>query len=827
MDMKTIKKLILITAAFALPFALSCNKEKEYEKGAPENDNPYAVYFDVPASTDFSLAPDEETVVEFTVKRKDVNGEITVPYTLESENADVFELSDLVFEDGAEEATIEIRFPDAEIGKKYAATLIIDDPEYTHIYSSDPVAMNFSVIRINWLPLGTGTWTDALWSDVFGAPITDLPCEIDVREDLLFYNETTKAYEYNNSQSKYIFRVKSPYTAKVLFDWFGEEGETLEDYEELAEEAYILVDATDPKKVWIDYQYAGAIAFQYGYVSIATMTVEVSKNWTDDNYGNLKDGIITFPVANSIYFELSAYGGLKANSTGKFKIMLPGAKIYDYEVKLAPGFADEEGVMPVAFDFSEDVVKVAYDCFEGELTGSAVKKAGEALAEDKAAKNITEPGSVDFTFETTGVYTLVAAAIDKDGKLQGTFSTTLDYLAAGDEDEVEATIGLDNVSGKYGAQGISPENALEAWIYGKKLKEVKIGLFDYLKVASGDVDEYCELVKDEGIALEEKDLALANGEGYSTVIQKLVPGTKYILIIWASNGFSEDWFAAEATTAGDPLPIYQNYDLDSWDNDYALKSEAELLGEWNYYATDYYGTLGMREYLGKVTFTDSETADDPDEGDYYVVGTGFSAGGLAAAAYYGLIASADDSIEFDLYYGLLYLCANKTVNGIGSVQFYSPVLDDWYSVGASWYIGGIPVGDGYYAFMDVSQSQSYHFSTWRWIAGGYIWTAFDDVLIVDPAKDDNGVIPESVEANIKAVKRTLSSSVCTVIPAMESAKISGRAAKVSGSGKAANEFKPAVVAPMGLRKASYSVSESHKRIASREIRQGLQSVSMR
>ena len=825
--MKTINKLILLAAAFTLPFAVSCVKENEYVKGAPENDNPYDVYFEIPEATDYSFAPDEETVLEFTAVRKDVNGRIAVPFVIESEKAEIFDVGDgeIVFEDGEDKATFQIKFPEAKIGEKYSGIILIDDPQYTHIYTSDPLALSFSVIRINWIPLGTGVWHETLIDGVFGVGAWDLPCEIDVREDLLYYNEETEAYEYDNAESQYIFRIKTPYTPELLYEWWAEEGETVEDdYVPLIDDVYIEINATKRNQVWIDYQPTGVnlTAWGYGNLIIASYVPNTFKNGLEDNYGTLKDGIISFKTANSFYIELSDYNYANlTNGNGDFKILLPGAKEYDFEVAITPGFADAEGVMPVDLDFSEDVAKVAYDCFEGELTGSAVKKAGAALAEDKNAKKITAPGSVNISLEETGVYTFVAAAIDKDGKFQGAYSATLEYLAAGDEDDVVATVGLDNITGKYAAQGLTPEDALEAWIYGERLKEVKIGLFEDRKYKKSP-EKFQAQVKEEGDALEEDDLELVNGEGYSAVIGDLMPGTVYTLVVWATNGYSEEWFFANATTEGEsPLPVYQKFTLESYAEEYGLESEDDLFGTWNYYAIDYEGTTGKREYIGKVEFSDSETEDEVDDGVtyQYVYGKGFSADALTQAKSYGLVTDDDDTMEYYLVEGFLVHESNYTLNKQGTLTFYSGTLDGYYRV--TGYIVGIPVGDGYYAFVDGGDG--YNFSTWSWNAGGYWWRRFDDVLLVDPEKDDNGLAPDYVQNNIRAAKKSIASRVAADNGTFYAAP---RVTLPVISGKIQNLFHVVTSSPMELRRASYAVTEiagRHK--GSREIlRSGLKSV---
>ena len=64
-------------------------------------------------------------------------------------------------------------------------------------------------------------------------------------------------------------------------------------------------------------------------------------------YGTLKDGIITFP-ATGIMVNFTVSGGwYGANGSGLQRIMLPGAKAYDYTLAL-----DEHRASPTAWSRS-------------------------------------------------------------------------------------------------------------------------------------------------------------------------------------------------------------------------------------------------------------------------------------------------------------------------------------------------------------------------------------------------------------------------------------------------------------------------------------------
>lgn len=160
---------------------------------------------------------------------------------------------------------------------------------------------------INWINLGTGSYTDAFIAPLFG-------------EDALTYNVEILECE----QKPGLYRVMNPYSNSVYpfaDDDCAEDGK------------FVEIDATDPDGVLLNQQ---ALGFDWGYgefniISIGSYFLQyqgVAKaTLKKAGYlGTLKDGVITFPVP-----EDQGVGGLvimggkayNADTDGSFKVVLP------------------------------------------------------------------------------------------------------------------------------------------------------------------------------------------------------------------------------------------------------------------------------------------------------------------------------------------------------------------------------------------------------------------------------------------------------------------------------------------------------------------------
>ena len=160
--MKKFTYLLAFCAAVALLF--SCTKKEEpYVPGEPDLTDSYRISFPAQTITPYEVNPDDPaaSTVTITATREVTSGRITVPLVIEQVPFDaeqVFEHTDLVFEDGAATAQFQVSFPKAEIGKEYSCHIMIDDPKYASLYSQDSTPyVSFKFIKLKWETKATGT----------------------------------------------------------------------------------------------------------------------------------------------------------------------------------------------------------------------------------------------------------------------------------------------------------------------------------------------------------------------------------------------------------------------------------------------------------------------------------------------------------------------------------------------------------------------------------------------------------------------------------------------------------------------------------------------
>jgi hypothetical protein len=397
------------------------------------------------------------------------------------------------------------------------------------------------------------------------------------------------------------------------------------------------------------------------------------------------------------------------------------------------------------------------------------------------------------------MYTLVAVAIDtvqvkeatkafdKDNNVKyeyvvkNTASVPFKYLKAGDAGQVVLNVDAATTA-NLASQGLSPETSLQYTISGAGITGAIPMVYSQAEIESaGGIDAmveeitaarntfYAYLSDDEfNGKLTAEQLASANDKGFTDIYSNgVTPGTLYYVIVWATNGYDVAVEYATMTTTGDPLPIYMTYTAGSYDPTYIIPDASGFIGTWNVYGVDGYGTSSLRTYLGKSVITASDTPrEGPDDSgfyDEYVLATGLL-GDFSWLEKYD-ISGFDDRIELDVYAGLLYTCSqtlyNDNVFGDCMFMLYSKGQDSWgWDYAHAYGTCFIPVRDGYYAFVDVKYGDSYNFCGLCLYSEANGWLAkVSDQLLVDPAKDDNGVASAPSQRVIEAARANFSNCV--------------------------------------------------------------------
>ena len=551
--MKRIKSLLVLSAFGTL--ALSCAKEAEFTPGGAENDNPYDVGFVVPESTSYNLASDDPTELTFTVKRAYSEDEITVPVELVAGNTiseGVFSKTELKFAKGAATADIVVSFPKIEDGVTYSVILEINDPEYVHVYSNNARSLRFSVIREKWNLLGKAKFVDN-WTWSSG---TAYECDLeqsgaDQNKFRLYhpYNEAIVAEKVNikdgNDPSEYInFRVLK------LGEKVGNAAVTVNDL--------VLFDTYYTGETHATYN--APIAMLHPRAFYPEDVDEWSHNRVLSWQDNGLPGVVQFAAAPYM-FGLGGWANY-LQTDGMIEITFPGYTPVDYEIDVEQAGYSEDGKVSVYFDLGKDLAKLRYVFAEGTMSDAAAHKIAETLKDDTTAGEVSAESVLELApGETTGVYTIVVAGYDAAGELQSSAQAQIKFVAAGDARPVILNGGI-IISDKYASDETSTsKNSAEIFINGTDLSMVNYTLLpaefyeankelcDEVVSAPGrDYDELGATIAETVSTADAETLSAINGGGFSDIVKKLESETEYVLVIYATNGYSDKYEVFTGTT---------------------------------------------------------------------------------------------------------------------------------------------------------------------------------------------------------------------------------------------------------------------------------------
>lgn len=531
--MKTIYRLFAAFSALAL-FAAACSPVEEYKPGVEDNTDCYGVYF--PAQeTEFVRSPEEATVITFTVAREKTDGDLIVPINVK-DTSSIFNIKPVnaVFEDGQSETTISFDYARIAVGQEYLVSLSIEGDEFVSKYSTLPSNLDFTVLVEKWNDLGVGTFTMNvdLWD-----PFT---CAV-----RFFQSDLNPA----------IYRIKMH---EVLEDGttdliFSEEQNTYLYFKVLKKGDKVFDNVADKDDlVFFDVFHTGIINSTYNaellFVHPGSLSSFTVSDWYYNKVIQVKEDGSPAVIQLAPYIFMNGIGGWSfIDQDEAIILVLPGCELVNYSMEIEAGYS-ENGVLPVKFELGADVAKVKYAIYPGTLNSAQVTRYAGQIADGSAEGIATLPadGIAKLTLPETGVYTVVAVSFDATGEAQETATATINYVAEGDNKDVELYSGL-VATGKYGKEYTS-DNTLEYYIFGQDLVDIKIGLFE-----KGVLENNYEACVEEVLASEslaEEDIEAANTSSYVAVFKDCVPGTEYSVLAWASNGYAYAFDVASAKTTG-------------------------------------------------------------------------------------------------------------------------------------------------------------------------------------------------------------------------------------------------------------------------------------
>ncbi len=514
--MKTLKSLLYVfLAAFLF---VGCNDDENFNPGEPEDPDCYSVYFPTQENIGSKeLDPAAPTEMTFTVRRLKSEGAIVVPVAVTSSEEGIFVPSQIEFADGQEETTFSIQFPQAEIGTTYKCEVNIEDKKYASVYGEKATGFAFSVTRVKWNKLTgkggetKGKWRDDIISTLFNTANPNAEVDVEI---------------YERADKPGYYRM-NPFTQDLIRALFNGTAQA-------CTEPNIIIDATNPDAVWIPYQTTGVTLGGDGEIEIAS---KVNANFSSVSesaslYGTLKDGIITFP-ATGIMVNFTVSGGwYGANGSGLQRIMLPGAKAYDYTLALT-NTEPAAGVVKVGFKFGADVAKVKYAFFNGSMSDAlADVRSGEIESGETPSTEITASGTVSASFDDTGVYSIVGNMYNTAGELVGRSFLSFGYVKSGEESQNAVILSVrTELSWEKEALGYTPENSIKAILFGQNIQSGYWGLFKTSDLAGLSTAQLGQVAKSSGDAFTEEELAKINGkESLVPFLVGLNSGTSYTLL---------------------------------------------------------------------------------------------------------------------------------------------------------------------------------------------------------------------------------------------------------------------------------------------------------
>ena len=544
-------KKIFISLLFVLPFLFSCQPQVEpFNPGEEEVSGCYGVYFPSQEATgSHTLDPTMAPQATFTAMRKNTNGAITVPLTVKASADGVFNVGDLTFADGQSESTFTVTFPNSELGTTYNLSVQIDDPQYASKYQNQPIAFDYSCLRVEWVNFGHATFYEGWWGEVHTANIKYYEvngvrtCVAECDEGNGIWGDTQNTtiqftwYTKNtNSDGYQLVAIPKQYFGFDYNDWTSKP----------------VGDAVYPVYLYDYYTYWIERGESLGsFLDFAAKYGDIDGSYPVSYY----DGNGGF-MFNARYY-IPGLGGFSPDPY-ELVAIVDGYTRVDYSIEAETDFS-HDGEVPVYMTLGVDVDKVIFSAYPGELTPTQIENKAATIASDDNAEVVTEfedgdgekYADVALNLGETGFYTFVGVTYDAKGNAQEIGSVLLNYVSADDEETYKVIVdcATEEVPDRY--TGFDPQTSFAYYVVGEDLTDAHIAVYaldTYQKQRAAVLND----IKSKH-AVNATTLATINANGgYFTVQDGLKADTEYILLVWATNG-KEEAFVGD-TWKTEPLP---------------------------------------------------------------------------------------------------------------------------------------------------------------------------------------------------------------------------------------------------------------------------------
>ena len=559
-------KKIFISLLFVLPFLFSCQPQVDpYTPGEEDVAGCYGVYFPSQAATgSHTLDPTMAPQVTFTAMRKNTSGAITVPLTATaSEN--VFDVGALTFADGQSESSFTVSFPNAENGTTYNLSIAIDDPQYASKYLGQPIALDYSVMRVEWnyfLNPKTGEkakvhWVQNWWGE-----------EVDTYIKYYEVNGVRTCFTETIPDSHY---YKGYYTGYGFFGTADAEGEGEWQfiwYPKLAVEDGQAINLVSQNTGYYNSNYSSYVWVydRWGYYQTLSpgsnpgysSFEQMAKNGEPVGYYDGNGGFYLYVT----YYYMTGIGGWSQNAYDLAGVA-EGYTRVDYSIEAETDYS-HNGEVPVYLTLGPDVAKVIYCAYPGELTPTQIENKAAAIAADDNSEVIKdfEAGEgvqyADFTLDlgTTGFYTFVGVTYDANGGAHEVASVLLNYVSADDEETYKVIVdcGTEEVPDRY--TGYTPQTSFAYYVLGEDLTEAHVAVYTMDNYEQKLAAVLNDIKTKHAVSADVLAQINANG-GWFTVQDGLKADTEYVVLVWATNGKEEAYVADTWKT--EALPYVWNY----------------------------------------------------------------------------------------------------------------------------------------------------------------------------------------------------------------------------------------------------------------------------
>ena len=572
--MKNIFKYILAAAAVSFA-ATACVEEETHPYGEPDVDGCYGVYFPVQdASGSHTYDPTMTKEITISVSRKNTKGNITVPYNITTDTPEAFKCGEIAFEDGQTETKLLVTFPSIETGVTYNLSLSISDPQYASKYDSGACSFDFSVMCVEWKKFfGPGASEEKAEGELTTKTLENISDVTSVKTEMSYYETSYPNINFCKLSKVFDF-TEGAEPIDYIFYW----NTSTNNLYVPSQEFYTRSDgkniAVGDAAAFYDSYYAWGSTPDSGAEYFTWQPAWLAKNGF---YQPHYDGAGGFYLADCIYLveggKATGSGwafGDDASEMSADLYVAPGFVRVDYSIEVTTDYP-ENGLMPLYFETGADVTTIKYVAVEGKPTPNQLDELLKSLA-GNTAKDIHEikefildettgknNSAAAVSFKTSGTYSIIAGAFDKEGEMQESTSIVLNYIAADDSSvDVKLAVGVEDTPKRYESAGHNVYNSLGYYVsVGEDATDVKVGLYTTATVDKFGMDavlsdlRYEDEKTNSSVSADILDEMKAVG-GFYSLMTSLKDNTSYTLVVWATNGTKATFEAVEYTTAKYP-----------------------------------------------------------------------------------------------------------------------------------------------------------------------------------------------------------------------------------------------------------------------------------